>query len=199
MDLFSDRKQHLKLPNAELIYIPSFYSSNEADKLFETLRAETHWQQDDITIFGKTYQQPRLTALYGSSNQPYSYSNITMQPKLFTSTLSAIKTAIEKESKHLFNTVLLNLYRDGNDSNGWHSDNEKSLGKNPVIASVSFGEKRPFHFKHRHLKHERHKLNLDHGSLLIMKGEMQHYWLHQIAKTKKAIKERVNLTFRTLI
>ncbi|MCT4630466.1 alpha-ketoglutarate-dependent dioxygenase AlkB, partial [Winogradskyella sp.] len=86
-----------------------------------------------------------------------------------------------------------------NDSNGWHADNEKELGKNPVIASVSFGEERPFHFKHRTLKNERHKLNLSHGSLLIMKGEMQYYWLHQIAKTKKKIQPRINLTFRRLI
>ena len=121
-----------------------------------------------------------------------------MHPKVFTTALSAIKIDIEQHINHQFTTVLLNRYRDGNDSNGWHADNEKALGTNPVIASLSLGERRPFHFKHRHLKEERHKLNLDHGSLLIMKGEMQHHWLHQIAKTKKQIGERINLTFRTL-
>jgi alkylated DNA repair dioxygenase AlkB len=122
-----------------------------------------------------------------------------MQPTIFTSELQQIKSDIEQEVEHQFTSVLLNLYRNGNDSNGWHADNEKALGKNPVIASLSFGETRPFHFKHRHIKDERHKINLNHGSLLLMRGEMQHYWLHQIAKTKKTIGERINLTFRTIL
>jgi alkylated DNA repair dioxygenase AlkB len=121
-----------------------------------------------------------------------------MKPNIFTEDLLHIKNAIESEIQHTFTTVLLNLYRNGNDSNGWHADNEKELGKNPVIASVSFGEVRPFYYKHRHIKEENHKLHLNHGSLLVMKGEMQHYWLHQIAKTKKSIGKRINLTFRSL-
>ncbi len=198
MDLFSDEKQHFNLPNAELIYISNFLSTKEASLYFETIKKNTKWQHDDITVFGKTYKQPRLTALFGESNQPYCYSNIVMHPKPFTSTLRTIKTKVEAESKTNFNTLLINLYRDGNDSNGWHADNETELGKNPVIASLSLGEPRPFHFKHRKIKSERHKLILEHGSLLIMKGEMQHFWLHQIAKTKKKINPRINLTFRTL-
>ncbi|GAB4156958.1 MAG: alpha-ketoglutarate-dependent dioxygenase AlkB [Winogradskyella sp.] len=199
MDLFSQEKQHFILPNAELIYVPGFFSNQQADNYFKTIKDQTNWQHDDITVFGKTYKQPRLTALFGNTNQTYSYSNITMHPEPFTSTLLDIKTKVESFSKEKFNTLLINLYRDGNDSNGWHADNEKELGINPVIASVSFGEERPFHFKHRSLKNERHKLNLEHGSLLIMKGEMQHYWLHQIAKTKRPIQPRINLTFRRLI
>lgn len=199
MDLFSQEKQHFILPNAELIYVPGFFSNQQADIYFKTIKDQTNWQHDDITVFGKTYKQPRLTALFGNTNQTYSYSNITMHPEPFTSTLLDIKTKVESFSKEKFNTLLINLYRDGNDSNGWHADNEKELGINPVIASVSFGEERPFHFKHRSLKNERHKLNLEHGSLLIMKGEMQHYWLHQIAKTKRPIQPRINLTFRKLI
>lgn len=199
MDLFSQEKQHFILPNAELIYVPDFFSKLQADNYFKTIKDQTNWQHDDITVFGKIYKQPRLTALFGNSNQTYSYSNITMHPKPFTSNLLDIKTKVEDFSDEKFNTLLVNLYRDGNDSNGWHADNEKELGTNPVIASVSFGEKRPFHFKHRLLKNERHKLNLEHGSLLIMKGEMQHYWLHQIAKTKRQIQPRINLTFRRLI
>jgi alkylated DNA repair dioxygenase AlkB len=158
-----------------------------------------NWQQDNITIFGKTYKQPRLTALYANNSKPYSYSNITMQPTLFTKELQDIKLDIEKTVNHKFTSVLLNLYRNGNDSNGWHADNEKELGLNPVIASLSLGETRPFHFKHRDIKEQRHKINLTHGSLLIMKGNMQHHWLHQIAKTKTIIDERINLTFRTII
>lgn len=199
MDLFSSQKQHFILPNAELIYVPGFYSKKQADNYFKTIKDQTNWQHDDITVFGKTYKQPRLTALFGETNQTYSYSNITMHPQPFTQNLKDIKSKVEKFSDEKFNTLLINLYRDGNDSNGWHADNEKELGKNPVIASVSFGEERPFHIKHRTLGNERHKLNLEHGSLLLMKGKMQHYWLHQIAKTKKEVEPRINLTFRRLV
>ncbi len=199
MDLFSEEKRHFNLPNAELIYIPNFYETAKADRYFELLKTTIDWQHDEITLFGKTYKQPRLTALYANNGNPYTYSNITMRPKIFTPALKDIKVDIEQLTSQQFTSVLLNRYRDGNDSNGWHADNEKALGINPVIASLSLGETRPFHFKHRQLKEERHKLNLNHGSLLIMKGEMQHYWLHQIAKTKKQIGERINLTFRTLL
>jgi len=198
MDLFSNEKQELILPNAEITYIPNFIDKANADAYFKHLNSKVNWQQDDITVFGKTYQQPRLTALYAENEKPYSYSNITMHPEPFTPQIENIKNKIEAKINHKFTTVLLNLYRDGNDSNGWHADNEKELGVNPVIASISFGEKRPFHFKHRELKAERYKLTLEHGSLLVMKGEMQHYWLHQIAKTKKQIGSRINLTFRTV-
>jgi alkylated DNA repair dioxygenase AlkB len=199
MDLYSAEKRHFNLPNAELLYIENFYNATNAEYYFKILKKTVNWQQDDITLFGKTYKQPRLTSLYANNSQPYSYSNITMQPTIFTSELQQIKSDIEQEVEHQFTSVLLNLYRNGNDSNGWHADNEKALGKNPVIASLSFGETRPFHFKHRHIKDERHKINLNHGSLLLMRGEMQHYWLHQIAKTKKTIGERINLTFRTIL
>ena len=197
MDLFSEEKTVLELPNAELIYMPQFYTKQQADQYFEVLRTTVDWHQDDITIFGKTYKQPRLTALHSENEKPYSYSNITMLPKALTSELLQIKQDVEQQSHHKFTSVLLNLYRDGNDSNGWHADNEKELGQNPVIASLSLGEERPFHFKHRTLKNERSKM-LQHGSLLIMKGEMQHFWLHHIAKTKKKIGERINLTFRSI-
>lgn len=198
MELFLKEKTILKLTNAEVIYIPFFYASEKATENFKILKESTEWQQDDITVFGKTYKQPRLTALYANNNLPYTYSNITMFPKTFTKALLNIKQDVEAIAKHSFTTVLLNLYRDGNDSNGWHADNEKELGKNPIIASVSLGSPRMFHFKHRLLKDEKHKILLGHGSLLIMKGEMQHYWLHQIPKTKKVIGERINLTFRTI-
>ncbi|WP_138434559.1 alpha-ketoglutarate-dependent dioxygenase AlkB family protein [Winogradskyella algicola] len=199
MNLFSKEKQHFNLPNAELIYVPEFFNSQESDNYYRIIKDETNWQHDDITVFGKTYKQPRLTALFGETNQTYSYSNITMHTEAFTKDLLDIKSKVEKFSDETFNTLLINLYRDGSDSNGWHADNEKELGKNPIIASVSFGEERPFHFKHRTIKDERHKIILEHGSLLLMKGEMQHYWLHQIAKTKRHIQPRINLTFRRLV
>lgn len=198
MDLFSEEKQQLNLPNAELLYIPKAFNEIESNSFFEHILNDTNWRHDDITVFGKTYKQPRLTALYGDTDRPYGYSNITMHPEPFTPILTCIKQTVEQLSGYTFNTLLINLYRNGNDSNGWHADNEKELGENPVIASVSFGAERPFHFKHRHLKNERYKLVLEHGSLLVMKGEMQHHWLHQIAKTKQEIKPRINLTFRNV-
>lgn len=198
MDLFSIEKTELKLPNAEVVYIPNFYFPKKANTYFKILKETIKWQQDNITVFGKTYKQPRLTALYSSNEQTYTYSNITMIPKRFSKELLSIKQDIEEIACHQFTTVLLNLYRNGNDSNGWHADNEKELGKNPVIASLSLGALRVFQFKHRTLKDQKHKFILEHGSLLLMKGEMQHHWLHQVPKTKKDIGERINLTFRRI-
>ena len=121
-----------------------------------------------------------------------------MHPTLFTPTLFEIKSKIEKQINLNFTSCLLNLYRDGNDSNGWHADNEKELGLNPTIASLSFGAERIFQMKHRNSKKEKVKINLTNGSLLVMKGRTQHHWLHQIPKTKKEVGERINLTFRII-
>lgn len=196
MNLFSEEKTVFNLPDAELIYLPAFLPKKVSDMYFEALKRETDWQQDKIRVFGKTYLQPRLTALYGTSGKSYSYSNITMHPKPFTKLLENIKLEVETEAQYKFSSVLLNLYRNGNDSNGWHADNEKELGKHPIIASLSLGAERWFHFKHRTLKQEKYKICLAHGSLLIMKGKMQEQWLHQIPKTKQIVGERINLTFR---
>ena len=197
--LFNMEKEELILPNAKLTYFPDFLSENEATELFHMINERTNWRQDQVVVFGKTYQQPRLTALYSTTKRSYSYSGLTMHPQSFPEYLQPLKQRLESTCHASFNTLLINLYRDGQDSNGWHADNEKELGSNPVIASVSLGEERPFHFKHRRLKEERHKLILKHGSLLLMSGEMQHHWLHQIAKTKRRIGPRINLTFRTLV
>jgi len=198
MDLFSNQKTILELPDAEITYIADFLKADETRNLFEHLKHKTKWQHDDITIFGKTHKQPRLTALHAETNKTYTYSNVTMHPEPMSSELLNIKKKIEIIAKSEFNSVLLNLYRDGKDSNGWHADNEKELGTNPIIASLSLGAARVFHFKHREIKTERHKLLLKNGSLLIMSGTMQHYWLHQIPKTQKPIGERINLTFRNI-
>ena len=199
MQLFSNEIEEIKLPNAHLIYVSNFYKTDEANRIFNHLKEKTLWQEDDITVFGKTYKQPRLTAFYSENNKSYGYSGLQLKTEQFTPLLNDIKLKIQQEFSESFNSVLLNLYRDGNDSNGWHADNEKELGINPVIASISLGAERPFHFKHKIFKEQRHKLLLRHGSLLIMKGEMQHYWLHQIAKTKKQISERINLTYRHIV
>lgn len=188
----------LPLPDSEIIYYPNFLNSTYASEVFQKLMNETEWQQDDIKIFGKVYQQPRLTALYGDDGKSYSYSNITMYPKPMTPLLKEIKSKIELMTQTVFNTVLLNLYRDGTDSNGWHSDNEKELGKNPVIASVSLGAKRSFKLKQRGDKKLNYKIFLNHGSLLLMQGETQHHWLHELPKSKKITEPRINLTFRVI-
>ena len=135
------------LPDAELHYYPHFWSRKEADALFEQLKNETPWQHDPITVFGKTYMQPRLTALYGKNPKPYSYSGITMNPHPMSITLMEVLQKIQTVDPHAYNTVLLNLYRNGKDSNGWHADNEKELGPHPRIASASFGEERFFSFQ----------------------------------------------------
>lgn len=187
-----------ELKDGEILYDRNFLSSVEASRYFKILRYETAWQQDQIKVFGKVYDQPRLTALYANNNFPYSYSNITMYPSPFSATLLEIKEKVEQQLKKEFTTCLLNLYRHGQDSNGWHADNEKELGKNPIIASVSLGAERMFHMKHRTDNSQKIKINLIHGSLLVMSGSTQHYWLHQIPKTKKHVEERINLTFRIL-
>ena len=196
--LFPSENIHFELPDAEIIYYPDFFGKEKADQFFEKLKTEIPWQQDEITVFGKTYPQPRLTALFGNEGKPYSYSNIVMQPHVWNSLLLFIKNEIEEVCNENFTTVLLNYYRDGKDSNGWHADDEKELGRNPVIASVSFGAERSFHLQHNSIKEQKLKINLEHGSLLIMKGTTQHFWKHQIPKTAKPIGSRINLTFRII-
>ncbi|MFC7774013.1 alpha-ketoglutarate-dependent dioxygenase AlkB family protein [Flavobacterium sp. GCM10027622] len=197
MSLFPDEKIVFNLPDAEIEYFPHFLDRSVANDLFQKVLQETPWQQDDIIVFGKTHPQPRLTCLYGNEGKPYGYSNIVMNPHQWTPTMMYIKEEVEKTADVNFTTVLANYYRDGQDSNGWHADNEKELGRNPIIASVSFGTERTFQLKHN-TKDIKQQIVLQHGSLLIMKGSTQHFWKHQIPKTKKEIGPRINLTFRII-
>lgn len=196
LNLFNDTVP-LELPDADVTYYPNFLSTDMANTYFSKLKNTIAWQQDDIKVFGKVHPQPRLTALYSNNDRPYSYSNITMHPKPFTKEIQLIKHQIEVLANCEFTTCLLNLYRNGKDSNGWHADNEKELGQNPTIASVSLGAERVFHLKHN-TKPDKSKIVLENGSLLLMKGKTQHYWKHQIPKTAKEIGERINLTFRII-
>ena len=165
--------------------------------LLQKLLSEIEWKQESMNMYGKQVLFPRLTAWYGDNDKPYSFSGITLAPKTWTKELLDIKEKIEPISKVNFNSVLLNRYRSGNDSISWHTDAEKELGQNPIIASISFGAKRKFQLKHKETK-EKLDIDLTHGSLLIMQGELQHFWQHQIPKTKKDISERINLTFRVI-
>lgn len=186
------------LPDAEIIYFPNFYNQETADSIYLQLQQEILWQQDNIKVYGKVYPQPRLTALYGNEGLSYSYSNIKMQPHPWNSLLQQLKADVESCAQTNFSTVLLNQYRDGKDSNGWHADNEKELGINPIIASISFGAQRTFQLKHNSDKTLKKSIILEHGSLLLMKGTTQHFWKHQIPKTAKPINPRINLTFRLI-
>jgi alkylated DNA repair dioxygenase AlkB len=187
----------LSMPDAEVIFYSSFFSTTEGDMLFERLLRETKWRQDKIKYYGKELDLPRLTAWHGEKGTSYTYSKIQMNPDPWTHTLLYIKEKIERVAKANFNSVLLNLYRDGRDSVSWHRDNESELGKDPVIASLSFGATRPFQLKHK-LKKDLSKISvgLSHGSLLIMQGTTQEFWLHQVPKTSKQVGQRLNLTFR---
>ncbi len=198
-NLFDEEPIHLNLPDAEFIYYSNFISKEKADLLFETLLSEIPWQHDEITIFGKKIAQPRLTSLYGNDGKSYGYSNIVMQPHPFNSTLIFIKEEIENTVKEHFTTVLLNLYRNEKDSNGWHADNEKELGRDPVIASLSLGEERIFQIKHNRNKEVKQSITLQHGSLLVMKNGAQIHYKHQIPKASKPKKPRINLTFRKIL
>lgn len=196
--LFQSEPIDLNLPDATIMYYPHFFDKKEADLIFAELEKQIPWQQDEIKVYGKKHLQPRLTALYGNEGKSYSYSNIKMQPHPWNMLLQKIKSHIESASDTNFTTVLLNYYRDGKDSNGWHADNEKELGINPVIASVSFGAERTFQLKHNSDLSLKKSIILEHGSLLVMKGTTQHFWKHQIPKTAKPLSPRINLTFRII-
>lgn len=198
-NLFNEEPIDLNLPDAEFIYYPNFFSKDKADLFFETLLKETAWHHDEITIFGKKILQPRLTSLYGNDGKSYGYSNIVMQPHPFSSILMIIKEEIENTINEHFTTVLLNLYRNEKDSNGWHADNEKELGRDPIIASLSLGEERVFQIKHNTNKEAKQSIILQHGSLLVMKNGAQIHYKHQIPKASKPKKPRINLTFRKII
>jgi alkylated DNA repair dioxygenase AlkB len=200
LDFFSSELANakpVKINNGEYIYIPGFYDITTADKYLNRLISDIKWKQESMKIYGKEIPFPRLTAWYGDNDRPYSFSGITLQPNPWSPGLLKIKKDIEQIAGVVFNSVLLNRYRDGNDSISWHTDAEKELGKNPVIASVNFGVERTFQLKHIETK-ERIDILLKHGSLLVMQGELQHYWKHQIPKSKKIKEERVNLTFRVI-
>jgi len=209
MDLFSNAEfsdsNEVKtilynLPDSDIVLFDNIFKNQESKKLHQNLINNIQWRQDKIKIFGKLIDQPRLTAFYGDANKDYSYSGIVMKPIDWNDDLLFIRKRVEDVAKIKFSSVLLNYYRDGNDSMGWHSDDEKELGKNPVIGSVSFGESRVFQMRHKFQKDlKKVDITLYNGSFLLMKGATQHFWQHQIPKTKRELESRINLTFRVII
>jgi alkylated DNA repair dioxygenase AlkB len=187
-----------KIQDGEFIYLPNFFSKSESDFYLKALSEKVLWKQESMNMYGKNIDFPRLTAWYGDDDKPYSFSGITLSPTAWNEDILAIKNKIEPASNVIFNSVLLNRYRSGSDSISWHTDAEKELGKNPVIASANFGETRKFQLRHIETK-EKLEIELKHGSLLIMQGELQHFWQHQVPKSTKPLKERINLTFRVIL
>jgi alkylated DNA repair dioxygenase AlkB len=185
--------QTLIARDGEALFLPQF--PNLDDSLFDLLERDLSWQQDHITLFGQTHSVPRLQAWYGDFGADYGYSGMSLQRKEWDQRLLKIKHDIEWICEHSFNSVLANLYRDGRDKNGWHSDDEIELGENPVIASLSLGATRRFQLRHKR-DGETVEVSLPHASLLVMKGELQKYWKHQIPVEKKIEAARINLTFR---
>ena len=190
----SDQKDHLNIE-----YVENYFNEDECIYFFKSLKDKIQWNQDYIKMYGKSHPLPRLTAWYGDMNKTYTYSGIPMTPNLWNTELIQIKKKVDQYTKINFNSVLLNYYRSGNDSVSWHSDDEKELGDNPIIGSVSFGGTRKFRLRNKNNKKLIHNIDLKNGSLLIMRELSQKYWEHEIPKTKKQVEERINLTFRLII
>ncbi|MBW4687223.1 MAG: alpha-ketoglutarate-dependent dioxygenase AlkB [Komarekiella atlantica HA4396-MV6] len=191
-------KKVLSMPDADVTFYRHFFNQQDSDKLFQTLLDEIMWRQDKMKIYGKEVNLPRKTAWYGDRNMSYKFSGIHLEPEPWTPTLLQVKEKVDEIAEVKFNSVLLNLYRDGNDGISWHTDAEPELGSNPVIGSVSFGEARRFMFRHKHNRDLKAEIELKHGSLLLMAGITQHFWQHQIPKTSKQVQPRINLTFRII-
>jgi len=197
--LLSAETNNLLPFQGEVTFYPNFYSKEDSFHYLKALQECLEWRQEPIRMFGKWIVQPRLTALYGDPNVSYGYSGIEMEALPFTKELEQIKNHIQDFTKHEFTHVLCNYYRNGQDSMGWHRDNEDVLGKDPTIASLTFGASRIFQLRPYGKKEPKLNIELSDGSLLLMGGESQHYWEHQIPKTKKVLAPRINLTFRKLI
>ncbi|WP_297801122.1 alpha-ketoglutarate-dependent dioxygenase AlkB [Arenimonas sp. GDDSR-1] len=189
--------QALPLPHADIAYAPAFLPPAQADALFSALVHAVPWQQPQLFIHGRQLPTPRLCCWMGDPGAAYRYSNTRFMPEPWIAPVSRLKTAVETLAGTVFNSVLLNYYRDGRDAMGWHSDDEPELGPNPVIASVSLGGVRRFLFGPR-AGGKSSGIELAHGSLLLMRGETQKNYRHSLPRTAKQVDGRINLTFRNI-
>lgn len=190
----------IELKDASLIYFPRAFAAEEADALLDYCLRGLPWRQDSLTIAGKRVAIPRLQNWFGDPDAHYSYSGLALSPLPWPAQMLQIRDRAEVIARQSFNAVLANYYRNGRDSVGWHSDDEKELGLQPVIASVSLGATRVFEMKHRHDKSIKTlRLPLTHGSVLVMKGGTQQFWRHQLPKAEEITQPRVNLTFRKIL
>lgn len=183
--------------DGELYLHSGFYPKSQADDLFQLLLTEIAWEQEELQIYGRKINVPRLMCWYGDPGAHYRYSGADHAPHRWTPTLLTLKGDVEALCACQFNSVMVNLYRDGRDSMGCHADDEKELGVNPTIASLSFGESRLLRFRHKRAK-QKLEIELHHGDLLIMAGSLQHHWRHELPKTRQTKQARINLTFRKI-
>lgn len=190
--------EYYEFPEELLEYTRDFLTEKIASELFDQLIATTPWKQNTQKMYDKMVVTPRLTAWFGDSSKMYHLGNNDFQVNEWSLELIDLKEKIERFSGNEFNSVLLNLYRDGNDSVAWHRDKESELGNRPVIASVSLGQVRNFDFRKVNDHQKKYSIALEHGSLLIMKGDLQVNWEHRVAKSVKNMKPRINLTFRLI-
>ena len=201
MDLFSneiDTSLNLLPKDGTVNYYGKIMSITDANEYFEQLLNTIEWKNDEAVIYGKLIITKRKVAWYGDKEFEYSYSNTTKRALPWTKELLALKLIAEEKTNEKFNSCLLNLYHNGDEGMAWHSDDERSLGKDITIASLSFGAERKFCFKHKITK-TTVPIMLGNGSLLVMKGATQTNWLHSLPKTKKVVSPRINLTFRNIV
>ncbi|PPJ41555.1 MULTISPECIES: alpha-ketoglutarate-dependent dioxygenase AlkB [unclassified Pseudoxanthomonas] len=184
------------LPGATLRFQPAWLAGDAADRLFEALTDALPWSVHRIRLFGRDVDSPRLSAWIGDADAVYRYSGTAFTPLAWTDALSALRLRLQAELGVPFNSVLANLYRDGRDAMGWHSDDEPELGPQPVIASISLGAPRRFLLKHRQEATMRAAIALPHGSLLVMSGDTQRLYRHALPRTTRPLGPRINLTFR---
>jgi len=196
---FPEAGQSKGLPEEFLEYKPELFSATESDLYLDRFIHEIPWKQTVQKMYDKELLTPRLTAWYGDLGTDYSHPGRLSNPNPWTPELLEIKAVVEPLCGITFNSVLLNYYRDGNDSVAWHSDKESILGKHPVIGSVSFGQVRSFDIRNKADHNEKYAVRLEHGSFLLMKSGLQENWEHRIAKSTKPMRARVNLTFRVVI
>jgi alkylated DNA repair dioxygenase AlkB len=183
------------LPDAQILLIDNFFSREQSDHCYNALLSHTTWKEYEMEIYDKTVKAPRMIAWYEDKDNP---GADPAGPK-WTPELTAIRAKVEAETHLHFNSVLLNLYRDGNDGVAWHSDREHKIGKDPIIASVTFGETRMFRLRHKFKKDlPQVEIPLYHGSFLLMAGTTNSFWQHNVPKTAKDLRPRINLTFRTV-
>ena len=198
-DLFPTADR-LRIPGADVVHFRHFLSDRDAAAALHRLIETIPWRQDSIVLWGKRIPQPRLTAWYGDPGRSYTYSGLTLEPLPWTDELKALRRMAEQASDARFNSVLLNYYRDHNDSVGFHSDDEPELGATPTIGSISLGETRMLTFRPKRQKdHDPVRIALESGSLLVMKGDTQRNWRHAVAKEQRPCGPRVNLTFRRIL
>ncbi|MGR9115574.1 MAG: alpha-ketoglutarate-dependent dioxygenase AlkB family protein [Gammaproteobacteria bacterium] len=186
------------MPGPEFRVIDGFYDTSDSDALYRRLLHEQNWPDNRYTVAGRRFVLPRLQTWHADPGIVYSYSNNLLQTRTWTPLLNAIKVKVEAQLNYSFNSVLVNLYRNGEDYVGWHADDEPELGRQPFIASVTFGAEREFAFRHKRTS-EHGSIILRNGTLLVMEPEFQHQWLHSIPLNHLINQGRINLTFRKVI